>query len=214
MYRELSLFGKDMTQEDILEGVFCVAENNLSGICLYERHISKAADMLPDGITLSSFIDYPGGQSSTKLKIHAAIASIRKGANAINVVANTGLSCNGDYSAFYKEIKCLSDLCRDKEASLRVMLEYRYHNSRRILELFECLKDACVDYVYLSTGMFPDDLTDHIAISQYMSKKTGLNVIFNASIWNHEQQKRLVEAGIFGVSYHSVKNFKHSHGVL
>jgi tRNA-dihydrouridine synthase len=94
------------------------------------------------------------------------------------------------------------------------MLEYKYHDNKKILEIFSCLRDLGVEYAYLSTGKISDDITDYIAIARYASDFCGVSIIYNGIMWKYEHFKKVEESGVFGVSFKSLQNFNSVFGVL
>jgi deoxyribose-phosphate aldolase len=215
MYKEISLYNKKLFRREVIESLFTVAKMKLDGICLTPEFLPKVKEFINYPILVSSCVDYPGGFSQTEVRSHAAISCIRKGANCIDLVANNNLINLGDnLKKFSHDIKTIQNICTKNSSTLRVMLEYKYYDNKKILEIFSCLRDLGVEYAYLSTGKISDDITDYIAIARYASDFCGVSIIYNGIMWKYEHFKKVEESGVFGVSFKSLQNFNSVFGVL
>ena len=203
MYTDICCYDKFTTREEVRSCLFSAVEHHLHGISVYPCYLSYLKEFIPSGFILSACIDYPNGTSIQSVRNHAVQSSINRGANAIDLVANHGFLVNKDYKKFELDVQSAYNICRDKNASLRVMLEYRVYLSLSLL------KDACN-----ITGSFVDDFKDHLLVSYLMGKHHNLNVICNTKLLTERQYKAVIKSEIFGVRFGSRMTMKNAFGVL
>ena len=116
---------------------------------------------------------------------------------------------------FKNDLVSVSEACKSRSASMRVMLEYKYYDNKKILEIFSAMNEIGIELAFLSTGKLSDDINDYIAIARYASSFCNMDVIYNGIMWNNEHFKKVVDSGVFGVSFKSLKTFNSSvFGVL
>ena len=137
MYIDIGCYDKFTTREEIRESLFSAIENELHGIAVYPCYLSYLREFVPDGFILGAHIDYPNGTALPSVRNHAIQSSIKRGANAIDLVANHGFLINKDYKKFKLDLDTAYNICKDKNVSLRIMLEYRVYNNLSLL------KNAC-----------------------------------------------------------------------
>ena len=61
MYRELALLGRDLNSHTVKEALFIGLECGMHGFCFPQIFIPEIKDIIPEGIVLSTVIDYPLG---------------------------------------------------------------------------------------------------------------------------------------------------------
>jgi len=216
MYKEICLYNKALFRREVIESVFAVFEHDLDGLCVPFEFLQSARKEMQDSKIVSSCIDYPGGFLPTSVRVHAAISAISCGANCIDLVANNNLITKGDeMKKFKNDLVSVSEACKSRSASMRVMLEYKYYDNKKILEIFSAMNEIGIELAFLSTGKLSDDINDYIAIARYASSFCNMDVIYNGIMWNNEHFKKVVDSGVFGVSFKSLKTFNSSvFGVL
>ena len=215
MYTDICCYDKFTTREEVRSCLFSAVEHHLNGISVYPCYLSYLKEFIPSGFILSACIDYPHGISIQSVRNHAVQSSINRGANAIDLVANHVFLVNKDYKKFELDIQSAYNICRDKNASLRVMLEYRVYLSLSLLkDACNIIKNCGIEYIFVSTGSFVDDFKDHLLVSYLMEKHYSLNVICNTSLLTDKQYESVKKSEIFGVRFNSIMSMKNAFGVL
>ena len=215
MEKFISLYHQPVHSRDVMEACFFCVEHNLSGISVTPDMLSKARDLLADDFLLSSCVDFPGGLSSCDVKCHMAISNIRKGANCIDFVANPSYLLNSnDLIEFKDEVSSVFDICTERNTVFRVMIDYRFHTNRKIISIFNVLKEIGVQNCFLSTGYFSDDITDQIALARYAGDICNMNVIYNGRLWSINHYNKLQDAELYGACFKSLRSYKSTFGVL
>ena len=133
MYTELSFYDADKRQDAGLETIFQALDKKVSGISVLQHHLALASSFLPEGIVLSCAVDYPTGTSLSEVKQHAVISAIRRGANAIDFVLNNSLVIDRKFDDVANEVEAVIRMCRERNVSLRVILEYQLYDTAELL---------------------------------------------------------------------------------
>ena len=208
MYQELAYYDKQPISSEVQSSLFQALDCGINGFSVPVYFLPQIHDIVPEGITLSCPIDYPNGMADVKVRHHATLSALRKGANAIDLVANTYIVLNDKLQDFENEIKTNLTVCQNHGATLRVMLEYRTFESKLTIALCSILKELGVEYVFPSTGNYVDNYIDNLLMAANIEKKSGLLTITNGNIWTYKHYQAAVKAKIFGVRFHSIAALK------
>ena len=215
MYKELQIYGRDLTQDKVQAEMFEAVRYNLSGISVSPFFIPELVELIPEGMVISSPIGYPNGTADTKIKQHATLAAIRKGANAIDLVLNPHLISAGKMTELCEDIIGNMEICGENGATLRIMMEYRVFTPAMLLDVAALIKEVGVEYVFPSTGHMLDNSTDNLLMSMAL-EKSGLRAITNGNIYKMHQYESIKKSGVFGVRFKSsqaIKNLLDDNGV-
>ena len=68
MYTELKLYDSQLSELEILDIYFQALDLNINGICVPAYYVPLIHDTLPEGMVLSSQIDYPNGMADASLE--------------------------------------------------------------------------------------------------------------------------------------------------
>jgi deoxyribose-phosphate aldolase len=208
MYKDVTCYNCTDTSDDVRETLFSAIDKELSGISIFAPLITSIKDFLVDGLTLSCPIDYPYGVSDTAIRTHATLAALRKGANAIDLVASNILLFNKQANKFCDDVDSVKKVCDENGSTLRLMLDYRLYDYTTMIKIGNLLKELKIEYIIPATGRLIDAWDDNLAISIEMSNKTGLKVITNGNIWKRSQYDLIAKSGVFGVRFNNAGALK------
>lgn len=213
MYVDLACLGKTTTEEQTREAVFAASACHLNGVCILSAYVGQMREFVPDMI-LSCPIDYPQGTSDIKVRNHAVLAALRKGANAIDLVLNHPLAMNHKMEQLIDDIESNLSICRDNNASLRIMMEYRmFEDAALFFDISNLLKESGVEYVFPATGHRMDNYRDNLICAKVTFEKSGLQVICNGNIVSKDQYEEIKRTNIFGIRFTSIPVIKQIFGV-
>lgn len=201
MYRDVSCFDRTDTEETVRETLFAAAKAGFQSISVPSFFLSPMKEFVVDGIKISCPIDYPYGTADTAVRSHAILAAIRKGATQIDLVANNSLIANKKYPKFYEDIESAYKTCTENRATLRILFEYRFYDTKEMVALGNGVREIGIEEVFPATGSHLDEWQDNLMISATLRAKCGLNVITNGNLWKKSQYDALVEADVFGVRF-------------
>lgn len=211
MYIDIACNSRTSTDDDVREFLFKSIEYGIKSITVLPIFLPSIKDLVIDGVDLSCFIDYPYGSSDTSVRSHAALTAIRRGANTLDVVLNSGLFFNGKQDKFYDDIETILTLCKEHGVTLRAVLEYRLYDYKDVLIIGNKLREMGIEYIIPSTGSQLDTWDDNLAISIELTEKSGINVITNGVIVAQKHYDVILGSTVFGArfsSLHAMKNIK------
>ena len=184
--------------------MFEAVEFNIAGVCVPPFFIPSACNILNDSIILTSPIDYPCGLGDPKVREHAVLRYLRKGANAIDLVLNAHHIINNKLDLVEADLKTNIATCYSRGATLRVMIDYRLFTSSMLTNIGKLLQELKVEYLLPSTGQILDSSIDNIIISRWFTDNFGLNVIANGRFYNASHFQQIKNARIFGVRINNI----------
>jgi deoxyribose-phosphate aldolase len=213
MYHEIAYYNTTYTKDDIIKLVFEAVEKKINGIAIYPYYISSIANYLPLTFNIASPVDFPLGNSDTKIRQHQVISNINAGANIIDLALNNIYLVN-NRKLFVQDLKGIKSICDDKSITLRVFYEYR-HNYEKELFIFlkNTLVDLKIDYVFPSTGQFVDNYADNILVAKAFSMETKLKPIVTGNIFTKQQYEVVKESEVFGIRFTSNQAYANCLGV-
>lgn len=201
MYHDLSIHDRISTVDDVREGMFIAIKHGLTSLSIYPFFLQQMKDFVLEGTILSCPVDFPYGLQDSVMRNHAVLSAIRKGANAIDLVANSHLLCNAKNSKFFDDVETSKKICDENKVLLRIMLEYRMFESKRLVKTGCGLKELGIEHVIPATGEGLDTWYDNLQISMELTDKCGLKVITNGNIWTEKQYQSIKDSGVFGVRF-------------
>lgn len=206
MYVELACLDKMATEDETREAVFAASELHLNGVSVLPAYLAENKTYVPD-MVLSSPVDFPHGTSTTKVREHACLSAIRRGANAIDLVMNHSLVVNRKMEKLLNDIESCMAVCRAHNASLRVMMEYRVYEqvgTELCIDTLQLIDSLGVEYVFPATGYRVDGFIDNLIMCQIIMQKSGLKTIANGSLLSRDQYELAKDSDVYGVRLTSV----------
>jgi len=208
MYTELLIDGVQLTQKDVQKLVFLSLDSELDGVSVPLYFLPQVAPLLPSYFVLATHINYPNGDSDAKVRQHAVISALRKGANSIDVVVNPHHIMNRKDELIIDDIGAINDICEKHGALTRVMFEYRHYDRYRILNICKQLNNIGIVQAFASTGHFVDDYMDNLLMGLDIQRLSGIDVITNGNIWTLKQYEHILKSTIFGARIKSSQLMK------
>ena len=115
--------------------------------------------LLGSTVQVGATIGFPLGQNTPRVKAFETADALERGAQELDMMINIRLlqrgNRSGDLSGVREEVTTFADLCRQAEATSKVILETCYLNeAEKRLGCQLCL-DAGVDFIKTSSGFTP-----------------------------------------------------------
>lgn len=199
MYKEVTIKGRDLKEDDALQGFFQSIELGCNSVLtspffipLFREVVKKDIDIAAEVNTLESSV-----------RSHSALSAIRRGANAINLVIPTVWTANRKLELVADDIESQRKVCEEHGSTLRVMLDYRDMDSKTIYEVTAIACDLGVEYFYPSNGNFLDDFSDNLLWALELQEKYGVSCITNGKIWKSNQYDTVRTSNIYGINFQS-----------
>ncbi len=103
-------------------------------------------------IHVGAAIAFPLGQNTITQKVNEAISAMEDGADEIDYVINVGELRDGNLSHIEREMVAMVDVCHQRGALCKVILETCYLNDQEKISVAHIAKDVRPDFVKTSTG--------------------------------------------------------------
>ena len=204
MFIELACYNQDSTFNDILETSFVAAEKNLDSVAIPSGFMSRVGDFLKNQ-KFSAAIDFPYGLSSTQIRIHEIILSIRQGASYVDLVLNSSHIKESNWPAIRKDLKSCLAICNEHDIELRAIIEYRLFPVKTVLLMCDLFYQAGVNNIINATGFIADDISDNAIISYEMHEKTGVFVTSCIRAFNKSHIVMFEDMGVYALRFMSSK---------
>jgi len=204
MLKELQLHGHVLYNSDVSIACFDAVHRDFDRISLPPFFIPQIAETLKENVTIAALIDFPYGMSDTKIRQHATLDCIHKGATGIDLVINAHWLINDKKSMVQEDIATHKRICDENDISLKVMVDYRRLRLPQIKTAFSILWNCGVRDATVSTGHFMDSFIDQFAIlnvlkTSYVNK---IQFVMNGTVATEGHLKQLDKEG-FGIRLHS-----------
>jgi len=206
MYTELDLC-KYHKEEEFVDSLFAGLDHDVDAFVVPNHYISKAQDLLPPDTLIACPIDVPHGTADSKVRQHAIIIAVKKGARAVDLCISPIHVANKNEDKLEDDLRTQIRICSDYGAILRVVLEYRSYDYRTIKLVLGILNACGIEYAIPSSGTILDDPYDNIIVCAAMAIDYNLKAIYNASLWLDEQYQLIQTNNIFGVRIRSMSAF-------
>jgi deoxyribose-phosphate aldolase len=135
-------------------------EYGFASVCLNPVYVSLSAELLSGSkVKVCSVVGFPFGATPPTYKVFETLACIDAGAAEIDMVINIGALKGQVYGQVYNEILALAQVCHNRNALLKVILEMAFLTPQE--KIIGCLisKAAGADFVKTSTGYGPGGAT-------------------------------------------------------
>ena len=128
-------------------------QNNFAAVCVNASNVAFCKKQLTGTkIGIASVVGFPLGATTTESKLFETNQAIDLGASEIDIVVNVGKLLDGDYEYVFEELKQAAELCIQKGAVLKVILECCLLNKELIADAsIICMLAKC-HFVKTSTG--------------------------------------------------------------
>ena len=143
----------EATQADVKKLCEEALKHNFFSCCVNSSWVRVAAQILRgSSVKVCAVVGFPLGAAPPEIKALEARRAIREGAKEIDMVINVGLVKSGDWDAVTKDIRAVSEACKDGNALLKVILETCLLTKDEIAKACEASMKARADFVKTSTG--------------------------------------------------------------
>jgi deoxyribose-phosphate aldolase len=112
-------------------------------------------------VKVCSVVGFPFGTSTSEIKAMETRRAIRDGAKEIDMVINVGMLKAGDDQYVLRDIRAVTDACRDGGAVSKVIIEAAMLTDDEKILACQLAKKAGANFVKTSTGYGPGGATVH-----------------------------------------------------
>jgi deoxyribose-phosphate aldolase len=168
-----------------------------ASVCVNPCYVKLCSDLLKNTkVKVCSVVGFPFGASAPETKGLETRRAIRDGAKEIDMVINVGMLKTGDKDAVLKDIRAVTEACRDGSAISKVIIEAALLNDDEKIIACQLAKKAGADFVKTSTGYGPGGATVHdVALMREAVKDTQMGVKAAGGIRSFADAQKMIEAG-------------------
>lgn len=196
-YIDHTILKADATEEMILRMVAEALEHGFRSVCVNPCWVRTVADGLRGSKVLTcSVVGFPLGASTPEIKGAETRRAIRDGAKEIDMVINVGRLKGGDDESVLRDIRAVTEACRDGSAVSKVIIETALLDRDQKVRACELARRARADFVKTSTGFSSGGATaEDVALMASVVRGAGMEVKASGGIKSFADAKRMIEAG-------------------
>ena len=159
--------------------------------------IKLVADELRGSSVLTcSVVGFPLGASQPETKAFEARRAIREGAKEIDTVINIGALKSGDEDLVLKDIRAVTEACRDGGAICKVIIETALLTDEEKRIACRLARKARAHFVKTSTGFASGGATsEDVDLMKSEVREAGMEVKASGGVRSFTDAKRMIEAG-------------------
>lgn len=181
-------------KRDIIELCKDAKKFGFASVCVHSYYVPLCiSELKGSAVKVGTVVGFPHGMNLTQAKMAEARYALEFGAREIDMVMNIGALKDGDEYVVFHDIRSLSELCRNYEATLKVILETNLLTAEEKVLACKICQKAGADFVMTSTGFHGGaNIQDIKLLAQYAGK---LGVKASGGIKSSDQMSDLLEAG-------------------
>ena len=165
-------------------------------VCVNPVWVKRVASNLRGtGVKVASVVGFPLGASTPEIKAMEARRALREGAREIDMVLNIGALKSGDHDLVLRDIRGVSEACREVGALNKVILETVLLSDEEKVIASRLSQLAKAHYVKTSTGFGGGGATvfDVALMRETVGPKMGVKA--SGGVGNAEQAQQMIAAG-------------------
>ncbi len=186
-YFDHTILKQDATKEQVKKICAEAREHGFASVCVNSYYTAYVTEQLKgSGVKTCVVVGFPLGMAASDVKAYETAFAIRKGADEIDMVINTGLMKDKDYTGVFRDIKTVREACDNVGKSmgkehiiLKVIIETCLLTDEEKVKACELAMEARADFVKTSTGFSTGGAT--VKDVALMKKTVGDNCKVKAS---------------------------------
>jgi deoxyribose-phosphate aldolase len=196
-YIDHTILKPDATEEMIRKVVEEAREYGFRSVCVNPCWVRLVADGLRgSGVLTCSVVGFPLGTSTPEVKGMETRRAIRDGAKEIDMVINVGRLKGHDDAYVLRDIRMVTEACRDGSAVSKVILETALLTDEEKVRACELARRARAHFVKTSTGFSSGGATaEDVALMASVVRPAGMEVKASGGIRSFADARRMIEAG-------------------
>jgi deoxyribose-phosphate aldolase len=168
-----------------------------AAVCVNPCYVKLCSQLLSGtSVKVCSVVGFPFGTSTSEIKAMETRRAIRDGAKEIDMVINVGMLKAGDDQYVLRDIRAVTDACRDGGAVSKVIIEAAMLTDDEKILACQLAKKAGANFVKTSTGYGPGGATVHdVALMSEAVKGTKMGVKAAGGIRSLADAQKMIMAG-------------------
>jgi len=196
-YIDHTILKPNATREQVQLIVDEARTHKFRSVCVNPFWVKLVAEGLRGTDVLTcSVVGFPLGAAVPEVKALEARRAIRDGAREIDMVINVGALKGGDDALVLRDIRAVTEACRDGSAVCKVIIETALLTDDEIRRVCEMAKRARAHFVKTSTGFASGGATaEDVALMASVVRPAGMEVKASGGIKSYSDARRMIEAG-------------------
>lgn len=129
------------------------------------------------------WLDDPIGKSTYDARLSQVKKAInKKKVSTITLQIPVDCLVNQNYKYLEKELTQLHNI-NTTNIEFRYILDYRHYTHNSLVKICNILKSYNISTIYLSNGLFADNVYDGIIAAEFLTRKSKIHVMFNCNMW-------------------------------
>lgn len=169
---------------------------NFASVCVNPCNVELCSGHLKSSnVKVCTVVGFPLGATTTETKYFEAKQAIKNGADEIDMVINIGRLKDQDYQFVFNDIKSISELVKNKNRTLKVIIETCLLTDYE--KIIACLiaKKAGADFVKTSTGFSKGGATIRDVALMKFVVGDKLKVKASGGIRTYDDASNMINAG-------------------
>ena len=159
-YFDHTILKQDATKDQVKKICAEAREHGFASVCVNSYYTAYVTEQLKgSGVKTCVVVGFPLGMAASDVKAYETAFAIRKGADEIDMVINTGLMKDKDYTGVFRDIKTVREACDNVGKSmgkehiiLKVIIETCLLTEEEKIKMCELVTNAGAEYIKTSTG--------------------------------------------------------------
>ncbi len=196
-YIDHTILNPQATSDDIKKLCEEAKTYSFASVCVNPCNVKLCSRMLRGtSVKVCSVVGFPFGATAPEIKGMETRRAIRDGAKEIDMVINIGALKDGNDDLVLKDIRAVTDACRDGSAHSKVIIEAAMLTDEEKIRACRLAKKARADFVKTSTGYGPGGATAHdVMLMSEAVKGTQMGVKAAGGIRSLADAQKMIEAG-------------------
>lgn len=196
-YIDHTILKPNATRDEVLQVCAEAREHNFRSVCVNPCWIKTVVDTLRGTDVLTcSVVGFPLGANTPEIKAMEARRAIREGAKEIDTVVNIGALKSGDDDLVLKDIRAVTEACRDGSAVCKVIIETALLDDDEKRRVCQLARKARAHFVKTSTGFASGGATvEDVALMASIVRDAGMEVKAAGGIKTYDDARKMIAAG-------------------
>jgi deoxyribose-phosphate aldolase len=145
---EYAVTAPQLSESDVARGCELAKQHGVASLIVRPSDVELAVrGMAGSGVRLGTLADSPYGYSTTAAKTYATRDLLRRGAQEIDTVMNTGKLVSRQFQYIETELLQMADACHQSSALLKVNLESEFLTEELNIVACRIARRAGADYI-------------------------------------------------------------------
>jgi deoxyribose-phosphate aldolase len=196
-YIDHTILKPSTTKAQVLQICAEAREHKFRSVCVNPCWVKTVSDQLRgSGVLTCSVVGFPLGAAVPEMKATETRRAIRDGAKEIDMVINVGALKGGDTELVLRDIRAVTEACRDGSAICKVIIETSLLTDDEKRTACELSKQARAHFVKTSTGFAGGGATaEDVALMASIVSGAGMEVKASGGIKSFDDARKMIEAG-------------------